>query len=105
MEYHVIAKVATLDASYSIQLWSKMIPKMQDTLNMLRTLRQNNNLMAYKEKKSKFDWNKTLIAPLGTKAMVCIATNARNTFAPHCDEVFVTSMALHHYLFLDFLCL
>ena len=81
-----------------------MIPQMQDTLNMLQTLRQNNNLTD-EEMKGKFDWNKTLIAPLGTKAMVCIATNARNTFAPHCDEVFVTSMALHHYLFLDFLCL
>ena len=32
--YHVIATVATLDASYPIQLWSNTIPQMQYTLNM-----------------------------------------------------------------------
>ena len=33
--YHVITTVATLDASRPIQLWGKMIPQIQDTLNML----------------------------------------------------------------------
>ena len=54
------------------------------------------------EMKGKFDWNKSSIAPLGTKAMICIATNARNTFAPHCNTVFVTGMAPHHYHLLNF---
>ena len=43
--------------------------------------------------KAKFDWNKTPIAPLGTK---------RNMFTPHYDKTFVTGMSPHHYLFLEF---
>ena len=34
-KYHAIAAMATFDASCPIQLWNKVIPHMQDTLNML----------------------------------------------------------------------
>ena len=47
--------------------------------------------------KSKFDWNKTTISPLRTKAMIYIVTDAWHTFTSHCDETFVTGMAPHHY--------
>ena len=79
-----------------------MIPQMQDILSMLRTLQQNSNLTAYTATKGKFDWNKTLIVLLKTKAMLYIATNARTTFAPHFDKMFVTGMAPHHYRLLKF---
>ena len=75
---------------------------MQDTLNMLQTLQQNNNLTAYKETKVKYDWNKTLIAPLGTNVMIYITTTARNTFAPQSDKAFVTGMVPYHYRLLKF---
>ena len=49
-----------------------------------------------------FGWNKTTIAPLGTKAMIYIATNTRNTFAPHCDEAYTVAHAPHHHQLLKF---
>ena len=46
-KYHIIAHIATLDHQCSIQFWSKMLPQMQDTLNILRTSQNNNKLTAY----------------------------------------------------------
>ena len=37
------------------------------------------------------------MAPLKTKAMIYITTNAQTRFAPHCDEAFVTGMVLHYH--------
>ena len=82
-KYHIIAHIATLDPQCTIQLWSKMLPQMQDTLNMLRTSWNNNNLTAYEELNGKFDWNRTPIAPLGTRGMLFITPDSRNTFYPH----------------------
>ena len=45
-KYHIISHIATMNASCPIQLWSEIIPQMQDTLNMLRTSRNNDNLTA-----------------------------------------------------------
>jgi hypothetical protein len=67
---------------------------------MLQTSCQSSNLAVYEEMKDMFDWNKTPIAPLGTKAMIYSAPDVRNTCASHCNEAFVTSMAPHHYCFL-----
>ena len=36
-KYHLIAALATLDWGCPIQLWSKMLKQVQDTLNMFRT--------------------------------------------------------------------
>ena len=101
-KYHIIAHVATFDHQCLIQLWSKMLPQIQDTLNMLRTSHNNNKLTAYEKLNGKFDWNQTPTAPLGTRVMIFIHPNRRNTFAPHCDEAFTVGRARHHYHLLEF---
>ena len=45
---------------------------MQDALDMMQIPRNNKILTAYKGLKGKFNWNKTLIAPIGTKEMIYI---------------------------------
>ena len=52
--------------------------------------------------KGKFNWIRTPIVPLGTKAMIYTVTDAQTTFAPHCDTAFVTGMAPHYYHLLKF---
>ena len=91
-----------LDHQCPIQLWSKIPPQMQDTLNMLRTSRNNIILTAYEELNSKFDWNRTPIDPLGTRGMLFIHPDSRNTFDPHCDEAFTVGRSRHHSLLLEF---
>merc|ERR1711966_578340 len=85
-----------------VQLWSKMLKQVQDTLNMFRTSRNNTSKTAYQELEGNFDWNATPMAPLGTKGSVFIHPDNRNTFAPHCDEGFTVGRAPHHYRLLEF---
>ena len=100
-KYQIIAHIATLDHQCPIQLWSKLLPQMQYTLNMLRISRNNNKLTAYEELNGKFDWNRTPIAPLGTIGMLFIHPESHTTFAPHCDEAFTVGRARHHYRLLE----
>ena len=46
-KYHLIAALATLDWGCPIQLWSKMLKQVQDTLNMFRTSRNNTTRTEY----------------------------------------------------------
>ena len=70
---------------------------MQQTLNMLRTLQQNNSLTTDEELNGHFDWNATPMAPLGNRAAAFIAPDNCDTHAPHAIEACVTSMAPQHY--------
>ena len=62
-KYHLISHLATLDPNCPIQLWSQMLPQIEDTLNMLRTSRRDNKITAYEELHGLFDWNKTPLRP------------------------------------------
>ena len=95
-KYHLIAALATLDWGCPIQLWSKMLKQVQDTLNMFRTSRNDTSKTAYQELEGEFDWNATPMAPLGTKGRVYIHPGNHNMFAPRCDKGFTVGRASHH---------
>ena len=59
----------------SCEAGCRILPQIYDTLNMLCNSRLNNNLTMYENIKATFDWNKTPSPPLGTKAILCIATD------------------------------
>ena len=101
-KYHLIAALVTLDWSCSIQLWSKMIKQIQDTLNMFRTSRLDATKTACQETAGVFDWNATQFPPLGTRGMVFIHPDNRNSFASHCNTGYVVGHAPHHYHLLEF---
>ena len=73
------------------------------TLNMLRTSRQDNTKTAYEELKGPFDFNKTPLAPLGTKALIYDDPDSRTSWAPHGTDAYYVRPALQHYRCLRFL--
>ena len=68
-KYHIIAGLQTIDPDCPLQLWSKFTSQMQDTLNLLRTAREDPRKLAYEALQGAFDYNKTPMAVLGTKAL------------------------------------
>ena len=98
---HVISSIATVDENCPLQLWSRFLPQMQRTLNMLGTSQQNNMLTADKELNGSFDWNTTPMALLGNRAVAFIAPDNRNTYTSHAEEACVTGMAPEHYQLLE----
>jgi hypothetical protein len=67
---HFIPALAPVDMLCPLQLWDEFLPQVELTLNMLRFSRQNPKKSANQEVYGSFDFNKTPLAPLGTKALV-----------------------------------
>jgi len=63
-----IAALAMTDRDFLLQLWDKLAPQVQDTLNLLRTSRTNPEILAYEALNGPYDWNRYPLAPPGCKA-------------------------------------
>jgi hypothetical protein len=85
---HFIAGLATVDKNFPLQLWDELIPQCQDTLNMLRTSRVNKHLSAYSVLEGPFNFDKTPLAPPGTKAIIYNNPITRTSWGPHGDDAF-----------------
>ena len=69
IKYHMIAGLATVDPDCPMQIWDKMLQQMQDALNMLRTSRRDKTKSAFHELEGNFDFDKTPMSVLGSKAL------------------------------------
>jgi hypothetical protein len=67
---HFIAALATVDAHCPLQLRDEFLPQVELTLNMLRFSCRDPTKSADQEVYGTFDFNKTPLAPLGTKALI-----------------------------------
>jgi hypothetical protein len=67
---HFVTALATVDMLCPLQLWDKFLPQVELTLNLLHFSQQDPNVSANQELYGAFDFNKTHLAPLGTKALV-----------------------------------
>ena len=72
-----IAALATTDSNFPLQLWDKITPQVQNTLNMMRASRINQTISAYKQLNGPYDWNRYPLAPLGCKAVIYKDDNTR----------------------------
>ena len=67
---HLLAGLATCDPDFPIQEWDRLIPQAELTLNLLRTSRINPNLSAWAYVNGIHDFNKSPLAPPGTKVVM-----------------------------------
>jgi hypothetical protein len=80
-----------------MQLWCQFIEQGQDALNMLRTSRVNPKLSAYAILEGQFNFDRTPMAPVGTKALVCMTANKHNTWENHAIDAWYVGSAKMHY--------
>ncbi len=76
-----IAALATTDSGIFLQLWDRLTPQVQDTLNMLRTSRIDPTVLAYEILNGAYNWNRYPLAPLGRKAVVYKDGDTRSLWA------------------------
>ena len=59
------------------------------------TSRRNSNIFAYKYMEGPFDWNRTLIAPLGNKSVIYtyMEPGKRLSWGPHARDAFYVGHA------------
>ena len=94
---HFLAGLATVDKAFPLQLWCYLLVQAEMTLNMLRTSRKDSTKSAYEELEGKFDYNKTPLAPPGTKALIYEAATRRASWAPHAVDGWYLGPAMKHY--------
>ncbi len=57
-----IAVLATMDSDFPLQLWEKITPQVQNTLNMMTTPRINPAILAYEHLNGPYYWNRHPLA-------------------------------------------
>jgi hypothetical protein len=67
---HFISALSTTDSNFPLQLWDRLTPQVEATLNMLCPLRSDPTMSAYQAIHGPYDWNRFPFAPPGCKAVI-----------------------------------
>ncbi|EEC45165.1 predicted protein [Phaeodactylum tricornutum CCAP 1055/1] len=94
---HFIAGLCTTNPDFPLHLWDRLLPQALITLNLLRRSRINPKLSAHAQLHGAFDYNRTPLAPPGTRVLVHVKPAVRETWAPHAVEGWYLGPALNHY--------
>jgi Reverse transcriptase (RNA-dependent DNA polymerase). len=94
---HFIAGLCSTNPQFPMNLWADLLPQAALTLNLLRPCRTNPKLSAHAALEGIFDYNKTPLAPPGTKVIVHQKANQRNTWSAHGIDGWYIGPALRHY--------
>jgi hypothetical protein len=86
-----------INPDFPLNLWDKLLPQCLITLNLLRRSRSNPQLSAKAHINRAFDFNRTPLAPPGTKVLIHEKPATRGTWAPHAVEGWYLGPAQHHY--------
>jgi hypothetical protein len=94
---HFVTALATVNMNCPLQLWDEFLPQVELTLNLLRFSRQNPLISANNKLYGPFDFGKTPLAPLGTKALIYDDPAVRASWAPHATDGYYVGPATEHY--------
>jgi len=92
-----IAALATTDRDFSLQLWDKLAPQVQDTLNLIRASQINPKISAYKALNGPYNWDRNPLAPPGCKAVIYEALAVRGSWALRGTDAWYLGPSADHY--------
>jgi hypothetical protein len=94
---HFIAGLCSVDPTFPLKLWDKLLPQATITLNLLRQSRINPRMSAYAQLNGHFDFNRTPLAPPGTRIIAPEKLDKRASWDPHGVDGYYLGPALDHY--------
>ncbi len=94
---HFIAGLASTDKLFPMHQWCRLIPQCVLTLNLLRQSRLNHRLSAEEQLNGTYDFNRTPLAPPGTRVIVHEKPAVRQSWAPHGVNGWYLGPATEHY--------
>jgi hypothetical protein len=86
-----------VDPGLFLQLWDRLLPQAEMTLNLLRTSRQHPHLSAAAHYHGMIDYNKSDFAPSGYNIIAHEKPSQRRTLALHGQHGYSLGTAMHHY--------
>ena len=97
LKNHFISILCTVDAAYPLSEWDRLLPQALLTLNLLRSSRIHPSLSAHASLFGNYDFNRTPIAPPGTKVVAHVAADTRTPFGVHGAVGWYIGPSLEHY--------
>ena len=94
---HFKSGLSSLDPDFPIKEWDRLIPQANLTLNLLRAARANPNLSAHAYIEGQYDYNKTPLAPPGTRVVAHEAADQRPTWGPNGEDGWTIGPSTEHY--------
>jgi len=94
---HLITGLCSADPNFPLHLWDRLISQCTTTLNLLRPSNINPRLSAKAQLSGAFDYNKTPMAPPGTKVLLYETPSNRTTFAPNAVDGWYIGHTPNHY--------
>jgi hypothetical protein len=94
---HLLSFLATCDPEFPVSKWDRLLFQAELTLNLLRSSRVNPKLSAYAYLHGNFDFNKTPLAPPGTKVLVHLKPDQRPSWAYPGEEGWYVGPLMYHY--------
>ena len=101
---HFISGLCTTDSDFPLQLWDQLAEQAQDTLNLLRTSRQDPSKSAYEALNGAYNFNKWPMTPPGTKAVIWENPSGRQSWAPRGIDAWYVGPSKDHYRLYRFYC-
>jgi hypothetical protein len=94
---HFVAGLSSVDPSFPMHLWDRLLPQAEITLNLLWTSHLHQQLSAAAHYHGLVDYNKTAFAPPGCKIIAHEKPGKRRTWAPHGQHGYSLGPAMNHY--------
>jgi hypothetical protein len=94
---HFVTGISSVDPSFPMHLWDRLLPQAEITLNLLWTSRLHPQLSAAAHYHGLVDYNATAFAPPGCKIIAHEKPGKRRTWAPHGQHGYSLGPAMHHY--------
>ncbi len=76
-----ITSQATMNSGFLLQLWDKLTPQVQDTLNLMHASRINLTISTNEALNGSYNWNRYPLTPLGCKAVIYKDGNTHGLWA------------------------
>jgi hypothetical protein len=94
---HFIAGLCSTNPDFPLQLWDRLLPQAEITLNLLRASRTQPNKSAYEVMFGPYDYNSHPLMPPGTKIVIHEKPGQRASWDPHGKQGWYIGPALEHY--------
>ena len=94
---HLISGLCSTDHDFPSQIWDKLLPQSQDSLNILCTSRIDPTKSAYEAMEGPHDFDRHPWAPPGCRAIIHKPTDNRTSWGPHGTNAWYISPSMNHY--------
>ena len=94
---HFVAGLSSVHPNFPMHLWCRMLEHAEITLNLLRASRINPNLSAYAALFGNFNYDRTPLAPPGSKVIAHEKPGQRRSWGAHGVDGWYIGPALNHY--------